>query len=280
MQRGDPALVHRVGVRAILGEINDDLALRNPIRVVGKRTPVRGVMERFSSPSITSSNVRALSYYELGELSMMRGSREMQRRVARVHIVMNHRQEVRLRILAGRCDADWPDRETRRFVYPSHDPPVITRGDSAEEREQRGVVGAVELSTYLRHLHRLPDPTRRRLPFVRYPDTESTAMQCNMRQHVEPLGLRVSQTAGRAPRQARAGYPTCTRPRVCKTSSAGVFPAPDRHGMARSQDRRRLGGRRDGPGTTEMGAEDSGFRGEALHLRSSGEASFPIEIWR
>src|SRR5260370_37258625 len=66
MQRGDPAVVHGVRIRAGSDEVNDHLALRVPIPTGRTRTPSRtrppicGVVERFGSPSVTSPNVRAV----------------------------------------------------------------------------------------------------------------------------------------------------------------------------------------------------------------------------
>jgi hypothetical protein len=88
MQCSYPALIDSVWVCAILDEIDDHLALPTSIPV---RTwiAVCGVVERFGSPPVTSPNVCASRYDELGELSLMSSGCEMQRGVARVHVVTN-----------------------------------------------------------------------------------------------------------------------------------------------------------------------------------------------
>jgi hypothetical protein len=115
MQCGYPAVVHGVGICTLFDEINDHLALGNSIPVVSTWAPVCSVVERFGTSSVTSPDVCALPYDKLGELSVMRGSCEMKRRVAHIHVVTNRSKKVPFRILAGRSDANGPGGETRRF---------------------------------------------------------------------------------------------------------------------------------------------------------------------
>jgi hypothetical protein len=81
MQRSDATLVQRVRIRAYLDEVCDHVTLSNSIPVLRARTPVRGVMQGFSSSSVTSSSVGPSRDERLGEFSLMRGGSDMQRGV-------------------------------------------------------------------------------------------------------------------------------------------------------------------------------------------------------
>ena len=102
MQRSHATFVQRVRIRACFDEISNYLTLFHRIPVLRAGTPVGGVMERFSSPSVPSANVGASRDERLGESSLMRGGSDVQRRVAGVYVMTDRSKEVRLRILAAR----------------------------------------------------------------------------------------------------------------------------------------------------------------------------------
>jgi hypothetical protein len=89
-------------------------------------TPVGGVVERFSSPSVASADAGTSHDERPGDLSLMRGGGDMQRRVTGVDVVTDRNQEVRLGILAGRPDLDRTAREIGRRVQPSRDLDGVT----------------------------------------------------------------------------------------------------------------------------------------------------------
>jgi hypothetical protein len=121
-------------------------------------------VERLGSPPVASPNVGASRDEELGELRLMPRGCEVQRGVARIHVVANRRQEVRVRILAGRSDAKWPRDETWNFVELSRNPVEVTRGDGGEELEKHTVATSIEALPFVRHSHRMSDPRQRLLP--------------------------------------------------------------------------------------------------------------------
>lgn len=106
MQRRHTTSVQRVRISARFDEIRDHVTLCHRIPVLPAGTPVRGVVERFRSPSVTSADVGASRNERLGEFSSMRGSSDMQRRVAAVHVVTDRSKEVRLGIMAARPDTN------------------------------------------------------------------------------------------------------------------------------------------------------------------------------
>src|SRR3954465_12728074 len=114
MQRRHPALVERVRIRTGLDEIRDHLTLCRRIPVLRAGTPVGGVVERFSSPAVTSANIGASRNQRLGDFSLMRGRSDMQRRVTAVHVMTDCGKEVRLGILAARPDTNRTAREITR----------------------------------------------------------------------------------------------------------------------------------------------------------------------
>jgi hypothetical protein len=102
MQWSHATLVQRVRVRACFDQICDHVTLGIPIPMLRARTPVCGVVERFSSPSVASANVGASRDERVGEFSLMRGSSDMQRRVTAVDVVMDRSKAIRLGVLAAR----------------------------------------------------------------------------------------------------------------------------------------------------------------------------------
>ena len=104
MQRSHATFVQGVRIRACFDEISNDVTLCHRIPVLPAGTPVGGVVERFSSPSVTSANVGASCDERIGEFSLMRGGGDMQRRVSAVNVVADRSKEVRLGILAARTD--------------------------------------------------------------------------------------------------------------------------------------------------------------------------------
>src|SRR3954471_11705634 len=106
MQRRHTALIEGVRIRACLDELRDHVTLchRIPVRRAG--TPVGGVVERFSSPAVTSANIAASRNKRLGDFSLMRGGSDMQRRVTAVHVMTDRGKEVGLGILAARPDTN------------------------------------------------------------------------------------------------------------------------------------------------------------------------------
>jgi hypothetical protein len=61
-------------------------------------------VERFGSPSVTSAHIGAFRDERLGDFSLMRGCRDMQRRVTAVNVVTDRDQEVRVGTFAARPD--------------------------------------------------------------------------------------------------------------------------------------------------------------------------------
>jgi hypothetical protein len=87
---------------------------------------VCGVVERFGAPAVASPYIRAPTDERLGEVSSVRGGRDVQSRVARVDLVMDRRNKIRARIFAARSDTNRTGRERRRRVEPSSDVCVIS----------------------------------------------------------------------------------------------------------------------------------------------------------
>ena len=77
-------------------------------------TPVGGVVERLSSPSVTTANVGASRDERLGEFSEMRGGSDMQRRVTGVYVVTDRNKEVPVGTLAARPDTNRTAHEITR----------------------------------------------------------------------------------------------------------------------------------------------------------------------
>ena len=159
MQRRHTASVQRVGISARFDEVPDHVTLCRRIPVLPAGTPVGGVVERFRSSPVASTNVSASRNEQLGELSSVPGGSDVQRSVTAVHVVTDRSQEVRLRILAARTDTDGTVCEIERCVQPSRNLEVVACIDRTEERQQRSIVRAAARPTCLRHVHRLPDPT-------------------------------------------------------------------------------------------------------------------------
>jgi len=63
-------------------------------------------VQRFGTPSITSTDICASRYKRLGEFWLMRAGSNMQCCVTRIHIVMNLNEEVRVGVLAARSDTE------------------------------------------------------------------------------------------------------------------------------------------------------------------------------
>ena len=101
-----PLLSNAFGIRACFDEIGDHVTLRHRVPVLRAGTPVGGVVERFSSSSVTSANVGASSDERLGGISLIRGGSDMQGRVTGVDVVTDRGKEVRLGIMAGRADTN------------------------------------------------------------------------------------------------------------------------------------------------------------------------------
>ena len=89
-------------------------------------TPVGGVVEWFGSPSVAGANVGASRDERLSEFSLMRGGRNMQRRVTRVDVVTDRSKEERLWILTGRPDMYRTACEIPRRVQTSRNLEVVT----------------------------------------------------------------------------------------------------------------------------------------------------------
>jgi hypothetical protein len=106
MERGHATLVQRVGIRARIDEVPDQLTLCSRIPVLRARIPVGGIVERFRASSVSNSHISALRDEQLGELSLMRRGSDVQRGVAAVHVVTDPNKEVRVRILAARPDVN------------------------------------------------------------------------------------------------------------------------------------------------------------------------------
>ena len=81
----------------------------------------------------------------------MGGGGGMQRRVARVDIIMNREKEVRAWILATCSDTKRTGCQATQLIKGSGDPNLVAGGDRSEERKQRTVVGLVRCPTCLRH---------------------------------------------------------------------------------------------------------------------------------
>jgi len=155
MQRRDTALVDGVRVGAGIDEVRDDLLLRIRIQEVRAQLSIRGVVERFGSPSVAGANRGAMGDEHRGESPVMGGGGDMQCRVSRVDVVTNRNQEVRAGILTARSDPKRQGGQARCSIEHSRDPNGVTRRDRREERTQRTVVELVGSPTCLRHGHRL-----------------------------------------------------------------------------------------------------------------------------
>src|SRR5947209_897568 len=106
MQRRYTTLVERVRIRAGFDQIGDHVTLCQRIPVLRAGTSIGGVVERLSSPSVTSSHIGALSDEQLGGISLMRGCGDMQGRVAGVNVVTDRNKEVPVGTLAARPNAN------------------------------------------------------------------------------------------------------------------------------------------------------------------------------
>ena len=126
MERSHATLVQRVGIRACFDEISNYLGLRHRIPVLRARTPVGGVVQWFSSPSVTSSHIGTCSHEQLGGTSLLRGCRDMQRRVTGVHVMTDRNKEVPVGTVAARPDTNRTACEITRRVQPSRDVAMIT----------------------------------------------------------------------------------------------------------------------------------------------------------
>ena len=82
-------------------------------------------MERFGAPAVASPDIRAPTDEGLGEVSSVRGGRDVQSRVARVDVVMDRRKKLRAGIFAASSDTNRTGRQRRRRVEPSSDLGVI-----------------------------------------------------------------------------------------------------------------------------------------------------------
>ncbi len=106
VQRCDAALVHGVGTCTCFDEVTDYLTLSASALVARTGTPVRGIVQRFGTPSVTSTDICASRYKSLGEFWLMCGGSNMQCCVTRIHVVMNLNEEVRVGVLAARSDTE------------------------------------------------------------------------------------------------------------------------------------------------------------------------------
>ena len=73
------------------------------------------------------------------ELALMRGGSDVQRGVTGVGVVTDRGQEVRVGVLATRCDVDLARRQIGRRVPQPRDLGVIVCRDRSEERKERSI---------------------------------------------------------------------------------------------------------------------------------------------
>jgi hypothetical protein len=104
MQWRDATLVDSVGICACADEIGDRVVLRALSRIRKAGSPVCGVVERCSSPSVVRVDGGTVRNESSGEVALEGGCGDMQRRVPRVDVMGDGRQKVRLGILAAGSD--------------------------------------------------------------------------------------------------------------------------------------------------------------------------------
>ncbi len=112
---------------------------------------VGGVVERLGTATIPGARRCALAYQHLRRLSLVGRGSNVQRGVARVDVVRDRIEEVRLRVLPGGGDADRTDRE--RIGRGGEDArdlrPVARRNDSIQGQQR--VVGRISGEVRLRY---------------------------------------------------------------------------------------------------------------------------------
>ena len=106
MQGCDATVVARVGIAAGADQILDHRALRDRIPVLRIGASVGGVVERFGAPAVPSTGSGSVRDEGLGELTLIRGGRDMQSSVAGVHVMVNRGKEVLVGCLAARAGAN------------------------------------------------------------------------------------------------------------------------------------------------------------------------------
>ena len=92
----------------------------------------------------------------------MGGRRDMEGRIAGVHVMGYRDEEVGARILAARSHLKWTGGQGRSLLKHPPDFGVVTGGDRSEEREQRTLIALVGSPTCLAHGYRMLDRERRR----------------------------------------------------------------------------------------------------------------------
>jgi hypothetical protein len=89
VHRSDATFVQSVWICPCFDEVRDDLILCISDSVVRGRSPICGVVDRLGTSSIASPDVCTSRHERPGDIQIMRGRCNMERRVARVDIVVN-----------------------------------------------------------------------------------------------------------------------------------------------------------------------------------------------
>ena len=88
MDRSYTTVVERVGIGAVLDQVDDDLPPPN-----GIQAPVGGVVQWFGSPSVARPHGSASATSNSGELSLIRGRRDVECRVTSIDVMANRDKE-------------------------------------------------------------------------------------------------------------------------------------------------------------------------------------------
>lgn len=144
MQRSNSTVVTSVGICTSCDEVVDDLALGRgiPIRRTGRL--VGGVVEGFGAAPVTGPYPRAFPHERLRDWSKVSRGGNVERGIAGIHVVPDRIEEIGIRILASRGDADRSHREliVERVEYAS-DLVKVPRRDDSIQSEQRDILGLI-----------------------------------------------------------------------------------------------------------------------------------------
>ena len=108
MDRSYTAVVQRVGIGAVLDEVDDDLPLAN-----GIPAPVGGVVQWFGSPSVARPHGSASCDEQFSEFSLVRGRRDVECGVTSIDVMANRDKEVSVWASAAGADVNRTDCEIR-----------------------------------------------------------------------------------------------------------------------------------------------------------------------
>jgi hypothetical protein len=96
-------------------------------------------VNRLGAPSVANPHICAVRDEIPGDTWTVRGRGDVERCVARIDVVMDRSEEVRLGVLAARSGADRTSCEIARCLEPSGRIRVIVRRDCTKESKQGSI---------------------------------------------------------------------------------------------------------------------------------------------